>query len=636
VRDFMLNEALKRLAAEAATRFATLVASGDQIPFDVAEQEGPDSLFHSYVPLTADYVRAREGELRSLPAYEEAREAVEGAGVAADYLEQHGEPVAAEPSARADQMITVFIASLWDGCSDFALERDRLESALALVDAETCDAAEADVLIAPIVGLKMTAGRLRLPHGAQIVRADSIEAPLDAMRSEGMGRAAWEPQFLAVAEQAEGPDSVDAAMRQLRELISVMRLFKAGGVGLGPYAFAPTGEGTWRRIATGAPAARPGGYALSAEEVEALEELARALEARPDPSGALAWGVRRFELGCERPSALEGLSDHLLALRAVLEGQGPVGASLPMRAAALLAGGQDGRHEVRERVEGALGLERSLMRGSAEQGSQELADWLEEGVRSLLREAALGELGTDLGTAADETLIAAGLSEGDADISVAVQVPELPDEDSPGKSAEGSPGIAGSEAYERESVSAHPYGGQGQTRREPSFAHPEGREPAAHRGAASPSDRASSSGSPSDRASSSDFSRGSEGEAFVPEDVPAREEAHRPDPATYFEVPDWNDDPTGEKEQDYMDEDTRILEPIPDEGEIRITATNWLEEVEGEQGAGTIEWPAGGSDIERRERVDTPRVRHIFPVPEDADWEVRELKYDHYERRRTG
>jgi hypothetical protein len=23
-------------------------------------------------------------------------------------------------------------------------------------------------------------------------------------------------------------------------------------------------------------------------------------------------------------------------------------------------------------------------------------------------------------------------------------------------------------------------------------------------------------------------------------------------------------------------------------------------------------------------------VRHLFPVPEDADWEVRELKYDHY------
>ena len=43
--------------------------------------------------------------------------------------------------------------------------------------------------------------RLQLPNGVRIVRADSIAAPIEAMRSEGMGRAAWEPQFLAVAEQ---------------------------------------------------------------------------------------------------------------------------------------------------------------------------------------------------------------------------------------------------------------------------------------------------------------------------------------------------------------------------------------------------------------------------------------------------
>ena len=162
----------------------------------------------------------------------------------------------------------------------------------------------------------------------RIVRADSIEAPVDAMRSEGMGRAAWEPQFLAVAEQC--PDEgAEAALRQLHELISVMRLFKGGGIGLGPHAFAPTGEDCWRRIATGAPATRPGGYRLSEAEAAELAEFAAALESRPDPDGALTWAVGRFEMGCERESALDGLSDHLLALRAVLEGHGPVGASLP-------------------------------------------------------------------------------------------------------------------------------------------------------------------------------------------------------------------------------------------------------------------------------------------------------------------
>jgi hypothetical protein len=79
------------------------------------------------------------------------------------------------------------------------------------------------------------------------------------------------------------------------------------------------------------------------------------------------------------------------------------------------------------------------------------------------------------------------------------------------------------------------------------------------------------------------------------------------------------------------------MEPIPAEHEIRITATDWLEEVEAvENGEDTLEWPAGATDVEHRERIDTPTVRHLFPVPEDADWEVRELDYDHYERRHTG
>lgn len=539
VRDPLLNEALRRLAAEAATRFTTLVASGDQIPFDVAEQAGPDeAFFHSYVPLTARYVRERESELRSLPAFEPAREAVAMAGVAAPYLEQRGEAVPPEPGERAARLLTFFIASLWDGCAEFSLDRERLEDALAVLDAEAGDVDEADLVVVPIIGLQMPIARLQLPHGMQLVRADAFEAPIEAMHSEGMGRAAWEPQFLAIAEQGEGADSAAAALRQLSELISVMRLFKGGGVGLGPYAFAPTGEGRWRRIATGAPAPRGDGYRLTQEETAQLVEFAETLEARPDPAGPLAWAVRRFELGCERPSSPEGLSDHLLALRAVLDGQGPVGASLPMRAAALIAGGSTGRLGARERIEAALELERAEMAGAPAAGGAELAAWLEGSVRRILRDAALGELGTDLNEVADQTLIATGLDAGDAEIAVTAQ-----------------------------DVAPAP------------LPQPEP----------------------------------------VPERIPRREpEAEHVKPPI-------------EEEYD-MDQDTRILEPVPAEEEIRITATNWLDEVEVEES--TLDFPAIEGDLAHRERIDTPRVRHLFPVPEDADWEVKELRYDHY--RHTG
>jgi hypothetical protein len=536
VRDRLLTESLTRLASEAAIRLSALVASGDQIPFDVDAADGGDSPFYSYRPLTARYVREREGELRSLPAFGPAREAVDAAGIAAAYLEAQGEPVPAEPGEQAVRMLTAFLASLWDGCTELALDGARLEAALARLDAETRGAEDADVLIAPLAGLRMPLPRLQLPHGARIVRADTIDAPVEAMSSEGMGRVAWQPQFLAVVEQGEGAGSADAALRQLRELISVMRLFKQGGIGLGPYAFAPTGEGRWRRVATGAPATRPGGYVLSEAEAAELVELAAALEARPDPDGALAWAVGRFELGCGRESPAEGLSDHLLALRAVLEGQGPVGASLPMRASALIAGESDDRVDVRERIEQALELERSLMRGGPVAGTPELAGWVEESVRGMLRDAALGELGTDLGAVADETLIATGLAEGDAEITVTAQ--DTPDPDTP---------------------------------------------------------------------------------ALVAEDMPYIDETQ-----TRADRLQW------QPEEDQMDEDTRILEPIPGEDEIKITATNWLEEVGVEES--TLDFPAIEGDVSHRERIDTPRVRHLFPVPEDADWGVPELDYDHYRR----
>ncbi len=544
MRDPLLNEALRRLAAEAATRFTTMVASGDQIPFDVGEQAGPDeAFFHSYIPLTARYVRERETELRSLPAFGPAREVVALTGVAAPYLEQRGEIVPSEPGERAARLLTVFIASLWDGCSEFSLDRERLEDALVVLDAEAGDVDEADIVVVPIAGLQMPVARLKLPHGMQLVRADSFDAPIEAMRSEGMGRAAWEPQFLAIAEQGEGADSAVAALRQLGELISVMRLFKGGGVGLGPHAFAPTGEGRWRRIATGAPAPRSDGYELSKEEAAQLVELAETLEAKPDPAGSLAWAVGRFELGCERPSAREGLSDHLLALRAVLDGQGPVGASLPMRAAALIADGSTGRLGAREQIEAALELERAQMSGAPVEGAATLAIWIEESVRRILREAALGELGADLNEAADETLIATGLDAGDVEIAVTAQDIEPKSE----------PRRESAPRYEPDSVP-------------------------------------------------------------VPLPDP---ELHRPES-------------TIEEEHD-MDQDTRILEPVPAEDEIRITATNWLDEVEVDES--TLDFPAIEGDLSHRERIDTPRVRHLFPVPEDADWEVRELNYDHYDRR---
>jgi hypothetical protein len=552
VRDFLLNESIKRLATEAATRFSSLVAMGEEIPFDVAADGAEESAFYSYVPMTGRYVVEHAEELRALPSFPSAREAAVEAGVAAPYLEVRGEGVPADPGARAELMLVAFFAELWEGSAGFTLDREQLEAALATLDAESREADEADVLIVPVVGLRMSMPRLQLPRGVRIVRADSIEAPVDAMRSEGMGRAAWEPQYLAVAEQ-HPEEGAEEALQQLHELISVMRLFKGGGIGLGPYAFAPTGEDCWRRIATGAPATRSGGYRLSEAEAEELIEFGTALEARPDPDSALTWAVGRFEMGCERATALEGLSDHLLAMRAVLEGHGPVGASLPLRAAALIADEDLDRIEARQRVEDMLELERAMMSGRPVMGAVELATWAEEGVRDLLRQAALGELGNDLSTTADETLIVSGLEGGDAEITVSV---------------------LSEEAAEPESVESELV------------------------------------------------------DELVELELDEPEPIAEPQPSAELQLP------VELSEEEYVEQETRIMEPIPAAEEIKITATPWLEEVSDERPGDSLEWPAASDrDIQHRERIDTPRVRHLFPVP-DSDWEVEHLEFE-YSRNRV-
>jgi len=603
VRDPALDDALRRLATEAATRFTTLVASGDEIPFDVAEAEGDSTFFHSYVPLTRRYVVDRSDEVRGLPSFGAACTAVAGSDVAAPYLETRGLPVPVDPAQRAAGMLVAFVAELWDGCAEFAIDRVRLDRALAELEAETRPLASGDALIAPVVGLKMPVSRIDLPNSVRIVRADAVEAPLELMSSEGMERSYWEPQYLAVAERREGDDP-GAPLEQLRDLVSVLRLFKQGGVALGPYAFASTGDGKWRRVATGEPGTRPGGYRLSEGDADELARFAARLAERPDPVGALAWAVRRFELGCRRASAFDGLSDQLLALRALLGRDGAIGAGLPVRAGALIAGGGD-REAASARIQEALDLELALMAGAEQRvaTAPDLATWLEECVRTLLRDAALGELGADLGSAADESLIATGLQSGDGsaaeadewDAFMEEELGEFDDFTVTAREQTAAPGRESEAVQKTESLGAPP----------------------------SESEKAADVAEQSTRADS-DVTR-------ILEPIPQDTSEIRVSWMGAGEIAEQE-----EPEQESAGGGENFTREPREESEM--ADRDWLSEVSREERT-TLEWPVheeddGGRERDRdREPIDTPRVRHLFPVPEDADWEVSELRYD---RRRAG
>ena len=129
---------------------------------------------------------------------------------------------------------------------------------------------------------------------------------------------------------------------------------------------------------------------------------------------SLDWAASRFELGAERGSLIEALSDYLLALRGLLEGGGAARTTMSARVAALACEPYE-REQGRVTVERALAIERKLMSGGryrpvAGASPLDVIAELEELLRRLLKGLATGELGGDLRAAADEVLLSEGLS----------------------------------------------------------------------------------------------------------------------------------------------------------------------------------------------------------------------------------
>jgi hypothetical protein len=435
MRDLVVNEALVAMAYDAAKCLHGLIAAGAEVPYEVREP-GDGSPLCRYEPLTEQFVRDHAGELHRLDSFGAACAALEAAGLAGDYLERMGIAVPEEPRQRAELAGTVFLCRMWLDSTDFTLDDDRLDAAIAELQAGGDEPGQIEVIV-PVRGLQMPVARLDLAT-ASIVRADTVDVPSEARTGEGLGVSPWEPAFLAVVRVEEpgrggGEDAADpgfAAVEAFRRLITTLRLFKAGGVGLGPHAWTRTAGDRWRRIATGAGRQRPGGYRLVETELGGLAALSRALSAsgspfarqaaeRPGFPAMLGRSLARFEAGLERNVVIEALNDHLLALRFVLEGGGPASLGLSMRVAALCAE-PDRRGQVKAVVDRAIGLERELWSGEVAPAAgtmspAETAAALEELTRAILTDAAVGHLGSDLRTTADEILLADGLAVGEGD-----------------------------------------------------------------------------------------------------------------------------------------------------------------------------------------------------------------------------
>jgi hypothetical protein len=421
VRDLHLRHTLTALARDASGVFSDLVEAGQEIPYEIGEA-GDGFAFCHYQPLTARFVRDNATELRELETYREATETMRKADLAGPYLEAAGISPPVDPVGRADLAVTYFLARLWDGSGGFEIDDERFAAAVAEI--EECAEPEAGEVeaIVPLIGFQMPTSRLDLT-GAAIVRADAVDVPAEAARGERPGGAAWEPTFLISARVALDEDgglggAGDRVARTFESVVTTLRLHKPGGVGLGPHGWVRVAGDRWRRIATGAGKPRPGGYRLTEADLDPVTDLSRAVAVHPRRIARLRRALLRFEAGLDRRGAVDALNDHLLALRFLLEGEGPAGVGMPMRVAALAESGDDRRDDAKQVIEGAIALERELWSGEpalagAAPGPSEIAGRVEELLRTILRLGVTGEIGTDFRAAADEVLLADGLAIGE-------------------------------------------------------------------------------------------------------------------------------------------------------------------------------------------------------------------------------
>lgn len=407
MRNRPLHHALAAFAEEAALQLAHETAAGAEVPFEIVPEGRRDAPLYCYRPLTGDFISERLTLLGRLPSFLPAVHALSVCGGVERYLEARGERgYPADRRARAEFALRVFLTRTFAEATEFALTGERLDRAYAELEACLYDGRTDSVVIAPLLGLELDSDELALGDGLSLVRGDALgeDAPAEALWAAGPGR----PHLLAVLRWEDAPGDLSAIAHgraRLRRLLTALRLFDRGSFAFGPLAWTRTAGGAWEPFALGALGARreqPIRVELAQEDE--LRAFCSLVTRRTPEEGELAWALRRFELGCERPDAAEAVTDVVLALRALLEPEGPASGRLPGRLAAICAL-PESRAELTERVARTLALERSLMSGLApDPALAPLAAELTEHLRALLRDALCGHLRGDLRALADRII----------------------------------------------------------------------------------------------------------------------------------------------------------------------------------------------------------------------------------------
>ena len=410
MRNGTLHGVIEAFATEAAMALCAETASGAEIPFELVDTAGGPRgrvPLYCYRPLTGTFLDERCGSLSALPTYIPAVRALTSLDGVEAYLRRRGETrIPSEPRECADDGLRAFLAVVYADRSDFEFDQDRFEAAYEEFEHALYEGRTVTMVVAPLLGIALdrSSTEIALGDGLTLVRGDALDdAPADAVWGD-----ADEPNVLIVltaAQDPAAPPPVSVARARFRRTLTALRLFERGGYALGPVAWTRIDAGTWRSVPLGGGGRPRLSGRIPSEQEDELRAFCNLVARRTPKSGEIAWALARFEMGCERLAPFEALTDYLLALRALLEPEGPGSGRLAGRLAAICARPEE-RAAAAERTAHAISLERAVIGGLAPAGPgvDSLVDELAEQLRALLRDVLCGHLESDLCAVADDLL----------------------------------------------------------------------------------------------------------------------------------------------------------------------------------------------------------------------------------------
>jgi hypothetical protein len=428
VRNLTLYALLEAFTAEAGMRLTLAASSGEEIPFEVVpsgevpargarrSRQPLRSPLYCYRPLTTDFIRERLGLLVALPTYAPAVRALEGVGGTDGYLRARGElEIPGRPRALADTALRLFLWRVFEERSEFGFDEARFTLAYDELERAIYRGRCVTEMVAPLLGVDLdpATDELALGDGLSIVRPKSLgTAPAELLNAEPV------PLLLVlrVAHDRAEPPTVAFARSRFRTVLSALRLYEKGSYAIGEIGYTRIDDSVWSPVALGS-SGRPRLLTLiPAASEDELRGFCNLVSRRlpggvgspaPDNSGAgeVAWALARFEMGSERMSPFEALTDYLLALRALLEPEGPSSCRLAQRLAVICAAPQD-RAALAERIAEAVALERAVIAGlaPAQHAVTVLVEEVAENLRAVLRDVLCGHLAADVRGVADDLL----------------------------------------------------------------------------------------------------------------------------------------------------------------------------------------------------------------------------------------